>query len=251
MVRLRYIFMIMLVVVTSCRQIEPLVEQELSQGPEFTAEIESFDPETKTALDGNSVVWSAADQIAVFQGMAKADKYQVNDDCVGTTSGTFGIVAKGETAAEETFNANIAIYPYQDGLAVTPTSATEYQILGVTIPSTQTYTANTFANGSFLMAAITDGLTDHTLSFRNLCGALKLQLKGTAKIKSIELKGNDGEPLSGDATVKVYPDGSASKITMSQDASPIVTLDCGDGVLLNETTATDFLIAIPPTAFEK
>jgi lysophospholipase L1-like esterase len=250
MVRLRYIFMIMLVVVTSCRQIEPLVEQELSQGPEFTAEIESFDPETKTALDGNSVVWSAADQIAVFQGMAKADKYQVNDDCVGTTSGTFGIVAKGEAAAEETFNANIAIYPYQDGLAVTPTSATEYKITGLTIPSTQTYTANTFSSGSFLMAAITDDLDGHTLSFRNLCGALKLQLKGTAKVKTIELKGNDSEPLSGDAIVKVYPDGSAPEITMSQDTSPIVTLDCGDGVQLDETTATDFIITVPPTTFE-
>lgn len=251
MVRLRYIFMIMLMVVTSCRQIEPLVEQELSNGPEFTAYIEDSDVQTKTALDGNSVVWSAADQIAVFQGTAKADKYQVDENCIGTKEGIFAIVAKGETSSAGNFNANIAIYPYQDVLTVTPTSATEYQISGVTIPSTQTYAANTFANGSFLMAAITDGLTDHTLSFRNLCGALKLQLKGTAKVKTIELKGNDSEPLSGDATVKVYPDGSAPKITMSQDTSPIVTLDCGDGVQLNETTATDFLITIPPTAFEK
>lgn len=240
-----------LLAVTACQQMEPLVEPGVVIGPEFIARIEEFDPETKTALDGNSVVWSAADQIAVFQGAAATDKYQVSDDCVGTTSGTFGIVAKGETAAEETFNANIAIYPYQDGLAVTRTSATEYQITGVTIPSSQTYTAKTFSNGSFLMAAITDYLNDHTLKFKNLCGALKLQLKGTAKVKTIELKGNDSEPLSGDAIVNVYPGGSAPKITMSQDTSPIITLDCGDGVLLNETTATDFLIAIPPTAFEK
>ena len=159
--------MIMLMVVTSCRQIEPLVEQELSNGPEFTAYIEDSDVQTKTALDGNSVVWSAADQIAVFQGTAKSDKYQVDENCIGTKEGIFAIVAKGETSSAGNFNANIAIYPYQDVLTVTPTSATEYQISGVTIPSTQTYAANTFANGSFLMAAITDGLTDHTLSFRS------------------------------------------------------------------------------------
>ena len=240
-----------LLAVTACQQMEPLVEPGVVIGPEFIARIEEFDPETKTALDGNSVVWSAEDQIAVFQGAAATDKYQVSDDCVGTTSGTFGIVAKGETAAEETFNANIAIYPYQDGLAVTRTSATEYQITGVTIPSTQTYTANTFSNGSFLMAAITDGLNDHTLKFKNLCGTLKLQLKGTAKIKSIELRGNDGEPLSGAAAITIYNDGSVPTLEMSRNASASVSLNWIDGVQLNPDTATPFFITIPPTSFEK
>ena len=166
---------VMLLVIAACQQVELLVEPGAVIGPDFTAHIETFDAETKTALaNGKSVVWSTDDQIAIFQGNASADKYQVNDDCVGTTSGTFGIVAKGETAAEETFNANIAIYPYQDGLAVTPTSATEYKITGLTIPSTQTYTVNTYSNGSFLMASITDGLDDHALSFKNLCGTLRL-----------------------------------------------------------------------------
>ena len=155
-----------LLAVTACQQTEPLVEPGVVIGPEFIARIEEFDPETKTALDGNSVVWSAEDQIAVFQGTAKADKYQVDEDCIGTKEGIFAIVAKGETSSAENFNANIAIYPYQDGLAVARTSATEYQITGVTIPSTQTYTANTFSNGSFLMAAITDDLNDHTLNFK-------------------------------------------------------------------------------------
>ena len=243
---------VMLLVIAACQQVELLVEPGAVIGPDFTAHIETFDAETKTALvNGNSVVWSTDDQIAIFQGNASADKYQVNDDCVGTTSGTFSIVAKGETAAEETFNANIAIYPYQDGLAVTPTSATEYKITGLTIPSTQTYTANTFANGSFLMAAITDGLTDHTLNFKNLCGALKLQLKGTAKIKSIELKGNDGEPLSGAAAITIYNDGSSPTLEMSENASAMVSVNWIDGVQLNPDTATPFFITIPPTSFEK
>ena len=229
-------------------------------GPEFAAKIEVFgagehDGEgalTKTALaGGNSVVWSAQDQIAVFQGTSAADTYQVDEKCVGTTQGRFGIVVKGDPSADTSFDANIAMYPYQEGLTVTPTSATEYQITGVTLPSVQTYTANTFSNGSFLMAAITDNLDDHTLSFRNLCGALELQLKGTAKVKSIELKGNDGEPLSGNATVTIHPDCSTPKLEMSAQASSTVTLECAAGVQLNETTPIDFIIAIPPTAFDK
>ena len=246
--------------VSACQQVELPEEPVRVDGPEFAAKIEVFgagehdgeDALTKTALaGGNSVVWSAQDKIAIFQGTSTADTYQVDEKYVGTTQGRFGIVATGDPYADTSFDGNIAIYPYQEGLTVTPTSATEYQITGVTLPSVQTYTANTFSNGSFLMAAVTDGLEGHTLDFKNLCGALKLQLKGTCKVKSIILQGNDGEPLSGDATVTMYPDGSTPKLEMSAQASSTVILECASGVQLNEAAATDFIIAVPPTAFDK
>ena len=157
------LFFALMLACVSCQQAELLVESEVGlkpSAPEFTAQVEAFgagehDGEgalTKTALaGGNSVVWSAQDQIAVFQGTSTADTYQVDEKCIGTREGRFGIVAKGESATTGTFDANIAIYPYQEGLTVTPTTATEYQIAGVTIPSVQTYTANTFSNGSFLI----------------------------------------------------------------------------------------------------
>ena len=246
----------LLLALTGCQHEEPLVEPETVTGQEFNAQIEEFNAATKTELaNNNSVVWSEGDQIAIFQGTSSADKYQVNEDCVGNDNGTFRIVAKGGTNATSNFPANIALYPYKDDLTCSPTvengEITSYHIEGVTFPSTQTYVAGSFPNDSFMMAAITDGINDHTLNFRNLCGALKLQLKGTAKIKTIELKGNDNEPLAGEATVTIYPDGTAPSLTMSEKASTTVTLNCGDGVQLNETTATDFLITVPPTAFEK
>ena len=240
----------------ACQQVELPVEQEHVSGPEFTAQAEMFGAQTKTAMDGNSVVWNAGDQIAIFQGLSTADKYQVKEDGVGKTSATFGIVANGDGSGAAELPTNLAIYPYESDLVCASVTAengavTSYQISGVTIQSTQTYTANSFADDSFIMTALTNGLNDHNLKFKNVCGALKLQLKGTAKVKSIELKGNDNEPLSGDATVTIYPGEATPTIAMSADASNTVTLDCGDGVQLNETTATDFLITIPPTAFEK
>jgi lysophospholipase L1-like esterase len=96
---------------------------------------------------------------------------------------------------------------------------------------------------------MTEGLNDHTLSFRNICGALKLQLKGTAKVRKIELTGNDGELLAGEATVTVYPDGTVPSVTINEGASTTVTLNWRDGVQLNEDTATEFIISIPPTDF--
>ena len=242
--------------VSGCQQVEPLMEPENIQGPEFTAQIEEFSAGTKTALEGgNSVVWSAVDQLAIFQGTSVADKYQVDDACVGGDNGTFRIVGKGESAASGTFDANIALYPYEDDLTCTPTvengEVTSYQIEGVTIPSTQTYASGSFPDESFLMAAMTDGLNDHTLNFRNLCGALKLQLKGTMNVKNIMVQGHESERLSGEATVTVYPDVSVPVIEMSADASVTATLDCGEGVQLSEDTATKFIISIPPTQFAK
>ena len=232
------------------------VEQEHVSGPEFTAQAETFGAQTKTAMDGNTVVWNSGDQIAIFQGLSTADKYQVKENGIGRTSATFEIIAKGNGSNATDLPANVAIYPYESRLICTPVTAengtvTSYQIARVTIPATQTYTTGSFADESFPMAAITTAPDDHTLNFKNLCGVLKLQLKGTVKIKTIELKGNDSEPLSGNATVTIFPDGSIPTVTMSSDASNAVTLDCGDGVQLNETTATDFLITIPPTSFSK
>jgi hypothetical protein len=98
------------------------------------------------------------------------------------------------------------------------------------------------------MVAVTES---KVLAFRNVCGALKLQLKGTSKIKNITITGNNNERLSGAANVTAYVDGSRPKVEMQSEASNSVSLDCGNGVQLNASVATEFLISIPPTEFTK
>ena len=252
---MRRILMLLLLAV-ACQQVEPLVEPEVAEGPEFSAQIQEFGSETKTALAyGNSVVWSAGDQLAIFQGKSVADKYQVKSDRVGTTGGTFEIVANGAGTPAATFKTNIAVYPYVENLICTPVTedrtVVSYQITGVTVPKTQTYVAGSFPDDAFLMATLTDDLADRTLCFKNLCGALRLQLKGTMKVKSIMIQGHDSERLSGNATVTVYADGSAPSIEMLEDAGFTATLDCGEGVQLSEDTAEEFVVSIPPTQFAK
>lgn len=226
------------------------------RGPAFTAHIEKFGAEAKTVLaDENSVVWSSGDQIAIFGGTSSSDRYQVDEDCIGRDNGTFRIITKGSAKKVDNFYDNVAIYPYEDKLTCTPTIANgvvvSYRIEGVTVPSMQTYAAGSFPDKSFLMVAMTDGVNDHTLNFRNLCGTLKLQLKGAANVKTIELKGKNGELLAGEAVVTIYRDGTAPSLTMCEGASTTVTLDCGNGVQLNEDTVTEFLITVPSVAFEK
>ncbi|MBQ9723442.1 MAG: Ig-like domain-containing protein [Bacteroidales bacterium] len=244
------------ITVAACQKSEtaiPVSEQ-------FTATVESFESQTKTSMTQEKyVVWSQNDRLAIFQGSTLADEFKVSDASAGKANGTFTKV----TTAGDDFSAgteipcNVALYPYATGLTLTGATleyeAPVYEVEGVVLPSEQTYVAGSFANGAFLMAAVTDDLSDHNLKFKNILGALKLQLKGTQTVKSITVKGRNNEKLSGAATVTAYASNLAPAITMTatDEASKSVTLDCGDGVQLSESTATDFIIALPPVLFSQ
>ena len=233
----------------------------------FEAVVEEFTADTKTSLTGlNNVVWSEGDNIAIFQGCSVADRYQVTDATVGTGNGKFTIVSDNSGEVNGNFSSgveiatNIAFYPYAENLSCANARLTDtetgnevaaYAVSGVVLPEIQNYVADSFGEGTFPMAAVTATLGDHTLKFRNVCGAMKLQLKGTDIVKSIKIEGRNSEKLAGAATVTAYPTDLAPVITMDGNASTSVTLDCGDGVQLNESTSTAFLISLPPVLFTK
>lgn len=245
-------------VVASCQKSEVLFQTSEA----FTASVESFDSQTKTSMAPEKyVVWSENDRIAIFQGSTLADEFKASDASAGKANAVFTKVksAGGDYSGgtEIPYTCNVALYPYASGLtltgAVLKEEGTAYKVEGVLLPSEQTYEVGSFANGAFLMAAVTDDLSDHNLKFKNILGALKLQLKGTQTVKSIAVKGKNGEVLSGAAVVTVYSNNLTPAITMiaTEEASKSVTLDCGDGVQLSETTATDFIIALPPVLFSQ
>ena len=238
-------------------------ETALPVAEQFTAIVESFDSPTKTSMTPEKyVVWSQNDRLAIFQGSTLADEYKVSDASVGKANGTFSIVAddsniNGDFSAGTELPCNVALYPYADDLtligSVLEDEGTIYEIEGLTLPAEQVYVEGSFANGAFPMVAVTENLADHNLKFKNLLGALKLQLKGTQTVKSIKVTGRNNEILSGAAVVTAYTNNLTPSVTMTatDDASKSVTLDCGDGVQLSESTATDFIIALPPVLFNE
>ena len=247
------------IAVASCQK----PETSLPVSEQFTATVESFESQTKTSMTSEKyVVWSQNDRLAIFQGSTLADEYKVADASVGNANGTFSIVTdasevNGDFSAGTELPCNVAFYPYATGLTLTGATledeGTAYKVDGVVLPAEQTYAESSFANGAFPMAAVTDDLSDHNLKFKNVLGALKLQLKGTQTVKSITVKGRNNEKLSGAATVTAYANNLAPVITMTatDEASKSVTLDCGDGVQLSESTATDFIFALPPVLFSQ
>lgn len=126
--------------------------------------------------------------------------------------------------------------------------ATVYEIAGFSLPTTQNYAPYSFGNGAFPMAAVSD---DHNLKFKNILGVIKFSLTGSIVVQSIKLEGNNGEKLSGAATLTLCADNTNPKVEMSPSAATEVTLSCGAGVQLNSISTTDFYIAVPPVTFEK
>ena len=222
----------------------------------FTASIESLESQTKTSMTPEKyIVWSQNDRLAVFQGSKVSTEYKLADECAGTSDGRFIMVnSDANSNVGSAFQSNIAFYPYLDNLSLTVSEGPYYGINGYTLPSEQMFTEGSFANGSFPMIAVTETLSNHSFKFKNVLGAIKLQLKGNQTVKSIKITGKNNEVLSGTATVTTYPGETKPSITMTgtDAASKSVTLSCGaKGVLLNESTATEFIIALPPVVFTK
>lgn len=128
----------------------------------FEAEVGHFE-NTKTSLDAdNRIIWSADDEIMIFQGNESGNVYRLSEKAAGLCNGSF--VAAGEVMTGKQFDCNIAVYPAG---AVTGFSATDDQYkIGITIPETQTYRKASFTEDSFIMTAMTSSLNDKRLKFR-------------------------------------------------------------------------------------
>lgn len=216
---------------------------------ELYAQIEHED-QTRTMMDeNNNIRWSEGDQILAFMKTSLGLKYQIKDEYVGKTSGYFSQVASGSSSdlgAGMEWAHNVVYYPYSSAVECEKSGST--YSLSVVLPAEQTYAKESFGNGTFPMVAVSES---NNITFRNACGGLKLQLKGTVAIASIKVEGRTGEKLSGKAIVTAYTEGTVPAINMASDASTSVILNCGSGVLLNEETATEFIISLPPVTFTK
>ena len=243
-----------MLLMASCQKPE-LVSEYMSADEDLYAYIESLDA-TKTVMDGNNnVLWSEDDQLIAFMGTTLGIKYQIKEQYVGTSTGGFSKIDEqgneDDLESGQEIDHNVVLYPHSTSVWCMKNDSnnpTQSYKLNVVFPETQVYEEDSFGIGSFPMIAVS---IDNKLTFRNICGGLKLQFMGVEKIKSIKLEGIGNEKISGKATVVGYVDGSAPTITMAADDKSYshVILDCGEGVQLSETTPTTFIIAVPPVEF--
>ena len=216
---------------------------------EIHASIEDVVPSKTMMTDNNSICWTEGDHIVVFFKNTVGLRYQVDAESVGKSYATFNRAPEGNVVDNEEvsdLDHNIAYYPYSSSV-VCNMSESEY-VLDVFLSEVQTYMEDSFGSGSLPMVSVSES---DDITFKNVCGGMKLQLKGEQKVSSIRLEGKNNEKLAGAAIVKAFVANTAPVITMVGDATTSVTLDCENGVQLTEDVSTEFIISLPPVVFTK
>ena len=243
--KLTSIFWVLLILICGCSTFE---ESEIDTINEDLKDLyATFDEHTRTYVENNKYLrWHEDDRLTIFYGNTLNRQYKFNGEA-GDNSGPFSFVPSEELGAANAFNNIYALYPYNPDVNIT-----EEGVITLTLPAEQTYAENSFGRGANTMLAVTENLEDTSLSFKNACGFLKLKFynsKGVT-IQSIEVKGNKDEKIAGTTTATIVF-GEVPELTLSDDASTSVTLNCGEGVTLGTTadTATEFWIVLPVTTF--
>ena len=202
--------------------------------------------DTRTYIDNECHIhWNYDDRLAVFYGNGQNIEFRF-EGATGDTSGEIRpVTSLGSTIAP--LGAIYALYPYSENVAIKTKG-----LLRFTLPSVQKYAEGSFGLGANAMVAVSESMQNRSLQFRNMCGSLKLQLWGSAKVKSIRVKGNNSEILAGSTSVAASY-GVAPVLSVDSNGDRVVTLDCGDGVQLSgsKDAPTAFWVVLPPVTFTK
>ena len=198
---------------------------------------------TKTSLgaleDGEyPVLWSEGDAIAVVNNN-QIFTFTLREGEGGKTKGIFEL-ADGAAESFDPQKEIKAFYPDIDGVDYNGTA------IICDVPQQQTFVAGSFGNGAMPMAAYRAEGSTTALSFDNLFGVLKLQLKGAAGETVTSIAVTSDKVLNGAANVFIGASDNSITLSASDDENKTMTLDCGtDGKELSTENITEFLIALP------
>ena len=185
MKRMLYLLSAAALLLTACHVTEPVETLAVNpDAPVFTATFESG-ADTRTALDENelTVLWSASDEISIFDGD------NVNHAYVASGAGkTADFTLKGGESVKP-IGVWHALYPYN--------SETRWNGACFTTALDASYTLTrpgTFAPGMNIAVARS---SDFNLSFKNVLAWIPVGIKGASDVTKLTFKGNDGERVSG------------------------------------------------------
>lgn len=183
----------------------------------FTATTESSATRTSLSPNGDSfdVLWAKGDEITIVDAAGQVGVYATEST---TSQGVFA-PKSGQEAVTPDFKAYFPATLYNDG---TPT-----------LPAVQTYTENNIHTAPMYAESSTTAL-----SFKNLCGIVRLKVSTTQegkKVRKVSLSAD--KPLSG-------------AFTILEDAAVVsgtagVSLDCGEEGVAIGAEAIPLFIAVP------
>ena len=248
------LFMFAAFTFAACEQ-APIEEQSTirHEVPE-TITVGFEDDDTRIQLNSaQKTVWTKDDLVSVFY-RSNANQQWKYDGETGARTAELKRVDAG--TATRDIDRVVVVYPYDENYYINP----ETYNVQASLPAVQNYLHNSYGTNGNIMISSSEY---NQFSLKSVCGWLKLQIMGDGeKIKSIKLRGNNGEQVAGelyinsvDATAALAADmGSADdnnaggSLVFDDTILEEVTLDCGEGVALGKS-ATMFYIALPPQTF--
>ena len=172
----------------------------------FTATQEGDEQSTRAILNGTNIHWESGDKISLLY--SSENKQFTLTDGVGSTSGKFS----GEAGQSNSYT---AVYPYQPNASLSGTNVTN-----VTLPATQTATANSFDKEAALMMAKSDNTT---LEFKNAVGYVKVTPKFACSKIELEAAEGSSDILAGKGTLNW--NGGNPKINITEETFKTITLN--------------------------
>ena len=251
------IFFSALALISSCAKMEEtgpvLNDQSNDSGhPKVlnASVVDEQDTETRTYVDGKTVMWQPGDIISHFYDTHSNVPYIYNGE---TPASNVELEYYSDIDNSGIVNPAVkysrSVYPFDSQTAITVEDGVDK--IHVSYPTAQTHALNSFGRGANLMIATGEASSsDEVQHFRNACGYLVIKLYGKVTVKNITLSAVDGvSKIAGKATI-VTDENKIPVATMSDEASTSVTLDCSNngGVVLStdKNDPTEFWFALPP-----
>lgn len=234
---------------TELQPVDPELQPKTAAGLVFYASFENQSiPGTKVFMNEDwELRWNAGDEISVFNKTADNLQFGFSGE-EGAAGGSFAPVNPNAVLAGAEVPHIYAVYPYANGTTVSADGT-----ISLTLPAEQAYYGGvSFGRGANTMVSVTEQENEKLL-FKNACGYVQFKLYGEgAAVTRVTLKGNNNELLAGPASVTASTAG-VPDVTMGASATKEVSVVCAEPVALgsNAEHYTTFLLAIPPTTFEK
>ena len=187
-------------------------------------------------------------------------------DVIGVGDGNSTTAFTLTDGADTAFGEFTGLASATGGYAVFPASSNTISDAGefsVTFPATQTFTAENFRSGCYAQGAnvlVATGGDANGYSFKNAGGFLAIKLTGDDGVIVRNIIIESASTIAGSATVMYNGDVAAMSTAMGSGSQKI-TMNCYtnsvvdgvhkvDGVALNKTTPTMFVVAMPAVTME-
>lgn len=198
------------------------------------------DTPSRVYLDGSHLYWNADDELSLFWSEANVKYLFAGED--GATDGPIE-AAQGNVTEGELLENTYALYPYDESATISANG-----VITTSLPASQDYLEGSMAQDANLMVAVTEDAESSDLFLRNVCGYLRLKFFGDdVTLQTISISGNNDEVIAGRCQITAKHD-VAPKVTMDNNGSGTITINCGEGVTLSSSQAepTEFIVVLPP-----